>query len=177
MKSLINLITLIFLVLNLSCKDTNVEKKPSVEYNKVVPKQLVIDFNFRTDKQDEFTISMLNIEVDKLQKKSIEISEYVMPSTNYDKIIAKFDSGNLSKDIIVNLGNEVEKSVEIKNISISYGDNAINLSNPSDFEKHLVFNKFIERDSLSKILKTKRLNGRLNPTIRVKRHTINLLKK
>ena len=174
MKFLVN-ITLIFLVLNFSCKDA--EKKTIVEQDQIAPKQLTIDFNFKTNKQDIFKISMRNFKVDRLQKKTIEIFEHVVPSKNYDAIIAKFGPGNLSNDVVIYLGNETEKLIELKNILISYGDNLLNLSTPADFNEHLVFNKFIERDTLSNLLKTRKLNGILNPIIRFKRNTINLLKK
>ena len=120
---------------------------------------------------------MQNIQVDDLQKKSIEIFESVVPSANDDAIIAKFDPENFSKDLVINLGDKEEKSVEIKSILISYGDNQINLTTPADLNKHLVFNRFINRDSLSNKLTTKRIEGRLNPAIRVKRSAINLLQK
>lgn len=175
MKLFVNPTILVLLFFNLSCKDT--ENKNLDEHPKVISKQLIVEFNFKTNKPDIFKISMQNIEVDKLQKKSIEIFENVVPSTGYDAITAKFDPDNLSRDVMINLGNDAEKSVELKSILISYGENIINLSTPADFKKHLVFNKFIERDTLSNKFKTKRVDGRLNPIIRIKRNTINLLDK
>lgn len=169
---------ILIISVNLSCND-NSSRETSNETQEVfdIPKGLVINFNFKTNKSDVFTISMQNIQVDGLQKKSIEIFENVVPSTNDDAIIAKFDPENFSKDLLINLGDKEEKFVEIKSILISYGNNQINLTTPADLNKHLVFNRFIKRDSLSNKLSTKRIDGRLNPTIRVKRSAINLLQK
>jgi hypothetical protein len=178
MKLFLRIISILTISVNLSCKNNNSTEKP-IDVQEVIdiPNQLVINFNFKTNKSDLFKISMRNIQVDEFQKKAIEISEEVIPSTNYDAISAKFDDGNFSKDLIINLGNKEEKSVEIKNIIISYGDNQISLISPSDLNKNLVFNRFIQRDSLSKNLKTKRIDGRLNPVISIKKSTINLLQK
>lgn len=169
---------ILIISVNLSCKDNNsTETSSDVQEVFDIPKQLIINFNFKTNKSDVFSISMQNIQVDDLQKKSIEIFESVVPSANDDAIIAKFDPENFSKDLVINLGDKEEKSVEIKSILISYGDNQINLTTPADLNKHLVFNRFINRDSLSNKLTTKRIDGRLNPAIRVKRSAINLLQK
>jgi hypothetical protein len=120
---------------------------------------------------------MNNIEVDELQKKHIHISENVEPSSNDDYIIAKFDPDNLSKQIVISLGNNNEKEVIIKSIIVSYGDKQFNLISPEDLNSNLVFNKFIIRDSTSNVISTKRIQGKLNPTIRLKNSLINQLER
>ncbi|WP_411893956.1 hypothetical protein [Winogradskyella sp. A2] len=150
-------------------QQTNSEQKKS--------KSLKIHFIFRTNKADEFKIMMNNIEVDELQKKQIHISENVEPSSNDDYIVANFDPDNISKQIVIQLGSKIEKEVIINGILISFGDKTVNLNSPEDFNKHLVFNKFIERDSTSNKLITKRIEGKLNPTIRLKNSLINQLQR
>jgi len=169
----------VFLIfINVSCKNHTKQKDvlENIE-KKTIPKQLTIDFNFKTDKQDVFKIMLNNIKVDELQNKNIHIYEEVVPSTGFDVIIAKFDAGNISNNIIIHLGNIEVKEVEIKNILVSYGNNQVNITSPEDLNKYIRFNKFIERDSSSNILNTKRVDGKHNPTFSIKRKLINLLKK
>ena len=73
------------------------------------------------------------------------------------------------------MGNKTIKEVAIENILISFGKNQYNLVSAEDINKYLAFNRFIERDSLSKILKTIRVDGKLNPTFRIKNNLLNLL--
>jgi hypothetical protein len=141
------------------------------------PKHLTVNFNFKTNKPDMFKIMLNNVEIDELQKKNIHIFENVIPSTEDDAITAKFDADNMSNNVVIHLGNKEVKEVEIKSILISYGNNQINISSPKDLDKYFVFNKFIEKDSTSNTLKTKRVNGQHNPAFSFKRNLINLLKK
>jgi hypothetical protein len=117
-----------------------------------------------------------NIVVDELQKKNIHFFEDVVPTSEEDAIVAMFDANNISNNIDINLGNKEVKNVEIKSVTISYGDMLFDLTSAEDFNKYLLFNKFIERDSTSKTLVTKRIDGKLNPTIRIKNNLMNQLK-
>lgn len=158
---------------NKNNQQTNSEKSESNSFEK----SLEINFNFKTNKADEFKLMMNNIEVDELQKKHIHITENVEPSSNDDYIVANFDPDNISKQIVIQLGSKIEKEVIINGILISFGDKTVNLNSPEDFNKHLVFNKFIERDSTSNKFITKRIEGKLNPTIRLKNSLINQLER
>ncbi|WP_439152751.1 hypothetical protein [Winogradskyella sp.] len=165
--------------LSFSCNNLGNSKEDHAQNSKKIDiaKKLTIRFNFKTNKSDVFKIMMNNIEVDELQKKNIHIFEEVVPSTGDDTIVVEFDANNMSKQIVFHLGNKNEKELEIKSILVSYGNNQYNLSTVADINKYLIFNKFVERDSLSKNLKTIRLDGRLNPSFRIKNNLINLLKR
>ena len=116
MRKLITIIT--FAIISISCNKS--EKKHSslseINTDSLLKKSLKLEFIYRTNKSDVFKIMMNNIEVDELQKKHIHISENVEPSSNDDYIIAKFDPDNLSKQIVISLGNNNEKEVIIKSI-------------------------------------------------------------
>lgn len=162
----------------ISCNDSkNNSASNDIKPDSDKPKSLRIDFRFKTTEADEFKIMMNNIEVDELQKKNIQIVESVTPSTGDDVIVANFDPNNLSKQIVLHLGGKIKKEVTIKSILVSYGNQQFNLTSPEDFNEHLVFNKFIERDSTSNKLITKRIEGKLNPTIRIKNNLINQLQR
>ncbi|OUS02406.1 hypothetical protein A9Q86_03940 [Flavobacteriales bacterium 33_180_T64] len=171
-------ICLVLLILTIGCKKKTdkivLEEKKEENIEQII---LTINFNFKTSQPDVFKIMMNNIEVDELQKKNIHIFEEVVPSTSVDVIIAKFDADNFSKNIVFHLGNKTPKEVEVESILVAYGKNRFNINSAQDLNKYFAFNKFIERDSTSKILNTKRVDGKLNPTFRIKRNLINLLKK
>jgi hypothetical protein len=179
--------TLLLILISLaffSCKNEK-QDKPSLNNNKLIgqdeevirPKEFLFELVYKTNQDDVFNIMMNNIEVDELQKKNIHIFENVITTTNKDIITAKFDAGNISNNIIVNLGNKEVKEVEIISILVSYGNNTININSPKDIDKYLAFNKFVERDSASNKIKTKKVNGEHRPVLVLKRNLINLLKK
>jgi len=172
------LIFIVLISLNFSCKNSGEEQVISQEKREATPsKQLSINFNFKTNQPDVFKIMMNNIEVDNLQKKNIQIFEDVIPSTNDDAIKADFDANNISNNIIIHLGNETVKEVEVKSILVAYGKNQLTITSAQDLNKYFAFNKFIKRDSTTKILETKRVDGKHNPSFRLRRNLINFLKK
>ena len=173
----IKFIILIILTLSIiSCNESNQQKNPKEIEPDIFKKSLTIEFNFKTSKSDQFKIMMNNIKFDEFQKKNIQIIEEVTPSTSEDMIVANFDAGNLSNNIIINLGNKEPKDVDIINISVSYGKKHFNISTPEDLDKYLMFNKFIERSADGNTISTKKVEGVLNPVIYFRLSFINLLK-
>ena len=177
MKNVV-LVLLISIAL-LACKNNSKEDQSTntAKQEDKVRKELVVVLNFKTNKKDVFRIMLNNIIVDDLQKKNIQIFEEVIPSSAVDKISAKFDPENISNQILINLGNKEVKKVEIENVFVSYGQNQVNIKTPQEMEEYLNFNKFIDRDPSSTTLQTKKVDGRHNPIINLKRSLINLLKK
>lgn len=166
------------LIFSSACKDNTTNPiNEAIKKEIIAPKYLTINFRFKTNKTDTFKIMLSNIEVDELQKKNIYIFEDVIPSSGEDSIIAKFDPGNISNSITINLGNKEIKEVEIIEILVSYGSNGIKISTNKDIDKYLAFNRFIERDSTSNIIRTKKVDGLHNPGFSLKRKLINQLRK
>ena len=173
-------VILVLLSLLIACNNGTQESKKNEATKKAVEdvkKELVVKIKFKTNKQDVFRIIIYDIVIDDLQKKNIQIFEEVVPSTEVDQIIAKFDSNNISNNIAINVGNEQEKKVEIESIFVSYGQNQIDIKTPQEINKYLFFNKFIERDSTTTILQTKKVDGTHYPVVNFKRNLINFLKK
>lgn len=167
-------LSLLFLMSLVACKNNSEEKN---HQEQVIKKNnLEVLLLYKTNKADMFKIMMNNIVVDEFQKKSIQFTEEVVPTSEYDEMKVSFDEGNLSKNIIFHLGNKVEKTVEIKSITITYGDKVFSLSKPSDFNDFLIFNKFIEIEPNKKMIKTKRIDGKLYPTFSLRQKLINQLK-
>src|SRR5690606_39872307 len=94
--------------------------------------------------------------------------ENVAPSSTLDKIMATFGEDEMSKNIAIHLGNQEIKEVEISSIEVSYGDNLLSIKTPQDIDKYIVFNKFIQKDPASNVLKTIRVSGQHNPVFSFK---------
>ena len=153
------------MILFINCKESTDKQEYSntPKQTEEISKQLEIRFSFKTSKTDVFKIMMNNIEVDEFQKKNIQIFETIPPSSQFENIIAKFDEGNMSKNIVFSLGNNEVKEIIIENIIISYKNKDINISTSEDIAKFLKFNKYVEADSSNKLIKTKKVNGKHSP--------------
>lgn len=166
-------VTVVFILTIISCKKNNQISNLEKIENQETTKSLSIKFNFKTNKADVFKIMMNNIEVDELQKKNIHVFEYVAPSNTEETILAEFDDGNISKDIVFNLGSKEIKQVELNSILILYGGNEFNINSIKKINEYIRFNKFIERDTTSNRIKTKIVDGKHNPSFSIKRKLIN----
>jgi hypothetical protein len=159
----------------LSCKsDSKTVGQPVVIQEK--ENNLKVIFRFGTDRAGKFKISLNKVQVDELQFKDIHVYEEVSP-TNDDQILAIFGPNEISSNLVFSLGNKVEKTVIIKEITVIYGHEEINISKVEEINEMIVFNKFVQRDSTSNSIKTKRLDNRLNPTFRIRNRLLNRLKK
>ncbi|WP_431157043.1 hypothetical protein [Winogradskyella poriferorum] len=116
---------------------------------------------------------MDNIKVDEFQRKSIVITEDVVATTSLDFINANFGE-NISSRIVLNLGNKEVKKVVINELIMSYGDNSIIIDGNSILDSFKL-NEFVEFDSTSKELKTKRINNNHAPALILKPKVINQL--
>ncbi|WP_299223593.1 hypothetical protein [uncultured Psychroserpens sp.] len=174
-------LTLFFLALLIvSCQEvTSKDESTELKQAKVeiVEPSLRIEFNFKTNKSDVFKIIMKNIEVDELQKKDIHIFEEITPSSHDDSIVAEFGSGNISENILISLGGQQPKIVEIINISVTYGDKYYDINTAEDLNKYFIFNKFIEKGLEEKTFRTKVVDGVSNPLIFFKKTFISTLKR
>ena len=176
-KSVLILTVIIGFVACKNDKIVNTEKVTSPIKIEEDDKELVVKLGFKTNKNDVFKIMVNNIVVDELQKKNIHVIEEVVPTSGVDDITANFGVNNISNNILIHLGNKAVKEVEIVDMTVSYGKNRISLKTPEDQNKYLIFNKFIDKDTTTVKLKTKRVDGTHNPVIYFKRNLINLLTK
>lgn len=174
----INILLIAVALTSFGCKKNSQNNTSHNSTNQIEKEKpsLSISLNYKTDKADVFKVLMNNIIIDEFQKKSIQFSEEVVPTSDFDNIKVDFDSDNISKNILIHLGNKVEKTVEIRDITVSYGNKVFKISNASDFNDFLIFNKFIEVDFDRKILRTKKVEGKLHPSFSLRQKLINQLK-
>ena len=173
-----SILLLIALVVLSACKENtstteNAQEDQPVEVEE--SNELVVEFNFKTSKEDDFKIMLNNIDIDDLQKMNISVVETVPPSTNPDKIVANFGE-RMSNNLLINLGNADTKSVEISAINVRYGKVYITAQTGEEIDKYYAFNKFIDWDPETTTVTTKRVEGQLFPVITARRRLINALK-
>ena len=156
-----------------SCKEeTKVEQEDQVASsttNEKVTKELQIILELKTDKSHEIKLMMNNIGVYEFQRKNIHIIEKIEPSTSIETINASFGADNISKTVLINLGNKEVKNITIKNIKLSYGDQSI-LIVPADIPNYFSLNKYINLEG--DVLKTSKVDGKYTPTLTLKRKII-----
>ena len=168
----------LLLVLTIGCKSDTKENVTASDKTQVEVKsqtnELNVVINFKTNKADNFKISLNNIVVDEFQKKNVQVIEKVSPTTATDIIKAKFGANNISKNITINFGNKVVKEVEIESIELSFGSNTKSIK-ASDLSKNFTMNKYISFDETTFRITTQRVEGKHNPTITLKKTILNKL--
>ena len=156
-----------------SCKEEKVEQVnqgvPTAAIEKVT-RELEIVLELKTDKSDDIKLMMNNIEVDEFQRKNVHIIEKLQPSTSVETVNANFGANNISKNVLINLGNKEVKNITITNIKLFYGDKSI-LIVPADIEKYFSINKYVNLEG--DVLKTLKVDGKHTPTLTLKRKIIN----
>lgn len=141
----------------LNCKEepkTIQEASPK----EVTEPELVINLEFRTNKEDEVLFVFDEIVIDEFQKKSITISEKVIPTTTSENIIAKFGPGNAPGKLIIDLGSSELKEFEIVSMTFSYGDKAVTIDN-NNLETYLALSKFSVFDKSTNKITTQKVDG------------------
>jgi hypothetical protein len=159
-----------------SCKKNTEQKNNENQLGVEPEKELIIKIGFKTSKEDVFRVMLNNIEIDKFQKKNIQIRETVPVTNDFESIVAKFGTNNISNNLIINFGNKFVKEIELNGIELSYGANSVLITN-SNFKKHFNLNQFMRFDSINKKFITFKKEGRHQPSFIAKRSLINLLKK
>ncbi|MDA8591356.1 hypothetical protein N9L09_00145 [Flavobacteriaceae bacterium] len=157
-----------------ACKS---EEKPSDKAQVEVPKkekEWIVNVTMKSNKSDYFKLMMNNIEIDEFQTKNIHVIEKMEPTSSYETINARFGANNISKTFKIFLGSKEVKELDIKSIDIAYGDKSI-FMNSSQITNNFNLNKFVEQDSVTMKIKTKRVDGKYYPVMVLKRKVINQL--
>lgn len=170
--------TILILVIALivsGCKsDTNQTKDQnqpeSVKEMKEEKKEFIVDLSFKTNNSYSIQMVLYNISIDEYQSKYIVINEKVEPTSTTDKITANFQE-NISNNFRINFGNQEVKEIELPSIEVSYGSNKLSIL-ASELSTYFDFNEFIEQDPTTFKLRTKKVEGKHNPTIYLKQQYI-----
>ena len=170
---------LVFIVFTLvfSCKkeEKNENTIKTIEQVETIKNEFIVKVNFKTNINDQFTLSLKNIKKDEFQTKKIEITEKISSTTSFDAVEANFGE-NISNNFSIDFGRKDVKEIQLQSIDFSYGINNLKVL-PADFEKYFKVNNYIEFDSSTGVLKTLKINNKVRPIVVLKRNAINILKK
>ena len=163
------------------CKDDAKEEKQTksdtiIEDMADEVSELSVVVNFKTNRADNIVFKLNNIVLDEFQKKNVQIVEKVSPTTTSDAINAKFGPNNISNNFIIGLGNREVKEIEIESILLSYGKNTLSVTG-NELSKHFTLNKFVTHTPETNKIKTNKVDGKHNPSMILKRKSINTLRK
>ena len=163
--------TLLLILISFACKEDKSEntKESKIESKEKKSSKLVFDIDLTTTQPDEFRFFANNIFLNNNQFMNISIGQQLHNNETSKSMRFEFPE-NVKPDVMLGfvLGVKKEKDVEIKTASLSYGETKF-IINSDQLNEFFTFNKFIEYNSETKILETKRKDNRLNPTLYVRR--------
>ncbi len=165
-------LTLILVISFISCKKET-EKKPILKNNE--KKEFIVKVSLQTDKEDELKILVNNVRVNRFQRKNIEIKEKLIvldkPKTYNFNLKEDF-----SNSVRLSLGNKEEKTIKVRVIEITYQDIKIR-TNGNDLDKYFTFNKYVTYNKENSTLTIKKVDGKLNPVMRLNKSVFKSKKK
>lgn len=173
MKKILLLLTVITLVFSCKKEEKSENTIKTIEQVETIKNEFIVKVNFKTNINDQFTLSLKNIKKDEFQTKTISITENVTPTTSVDNITANFGD-NISSNFNINFGRKNTKTIFIESITLEYGDNLVNILS-ADLEKHFRFSKYLSFDEASGELTTKKIENRHIPIMFLKKATYNKL--
>lgn len=151
------------------------DNSDSITSGKESAKQLIFEVELETSEPDEFTVFCNDIFLNNNQSMSIRITQkftfnetkkkmkFVFP----EDIIPDYNIGFL-------LGTKTAKEIRINKIRISFGDKQIQISD-SELSKYFIFNKYVEFNKVNNNLIIRKIDGKLNPFISLKRKYLDRL--
>jgi hypothetical protein len=141
-------------------KDSETPTKEKKESNK-----LVFEIDLHTTEPDSFTFFSNDVFLNNNQFMNIGITQRLNMNETTKNLKFEFPN-NIKPDAMLgfSLGSEKTKEVTIKNIKLSYGDTKFDITS-DNIENYFTFNKFIEYDASSKVIRTKRVDNLHNPLL------------
>lgn len=162
MKKLI-FITLSIIVFSCENKTKDTITKDRTE----PPKNFVVNIKFKTNKVGEIKLALYNIVPNTSQNVWIQINEEVVATPTLDNVTANFGE-NISNSFRIGFDNKTERKFEFEWIRISYGKREIEIY-PEDLTQYFTLNEFIVQNPISLELETKKINGKYNPLLFLKK--------
>ena len=168
-------ILFVFSFLIVSCKQENNSVDQEAAKSQPEMKELIIDFSFKTNVEDQFAILLNDIKIDEFQSKNVHIRETVYPSSEMERIHAKFNPDNLSVKLLITLGKNL-KEVFFESLKFKYGKNSI-IINSDNFEEYLMTNDYLKFDKENSLLKAILIRDYTDPVIILKQKLLDFLAK
>ncbi|WP_417888450.1 hypothetical protein [Xanthomarina gelatinilytica] len=180
-KTLTILTALITLV---ACKET--ESKPDnakskkelvVTEKKEESKKLVVELDIETDQPEDLVLYSNEIFLNNGQFMNLRITQKLNSNETKKHVAFEFpDNVKPDYNLGLLLGRKNEKELKITNLQLTFG--SFKLSIPeNEFDKYFVFNKFVDYQKDTNTIVVKKVGGKLNPTISLKRKYLNQIGK
>lgn len=146
MKKIIIISLLLFIVSNLSCKEQEDNESKPIEVKK--NDELKFKVTLNTSTSDDFRLLLNNIKKDN-SKINIQVSESLKAGDEDQTIEINIKENYFPQEIIVDLGQKEQKTVDIKDIYIKASNFELNI--PKNKINHFFYpNQFISYDSIAK---------------------------
>lgn len=174
----IKLIVFSIVVLASSCLEHS-EPKEETKAKEVVKKdnKLTFEVDLETSVADDFVLFANDVFINNGQFMNIGITQKLNMNETSKKIKFEFPE-NIKPDAMlgIGLGNKNVKEVTIKSIHLSYGDAIFDIDQ-NELTDYFTFNKFIEFDSVTNKINTKKVDNALNPLLFLRRKILDSIQK
>ena len=163
------LIFVFLMVTIVSCKNNKEEsvKKDAIVDSEIIeptkPNKFIVSIELKYSQSEDIKLFTNDVFINNNRSMSISIKEKVTKSDNFKTVLLDFPE-DIKPDYQVGLsfGTKIVKTIEIKNIRISYGDVEFAFTS-QELNDYFVFNKFIDYNPETGLIQTKKADGRLNP--------------
>jgi len=174
-KQLVQILIFTIVVFISSCNNDTRNSEQEIVPETKEKRELTVIIQFKSNKADNFKLSLNNIVVDEFQKKNVQIIEKIEPSSGFDEISASFGENNISNNLVINFGNRIEKTIIIESIDLFLNSKNIRINN-QNFDKYFKHNNFLKISLKEKItLNSVKVGNKLNPVIFAKPNLIKSL--
>ncbi|WP_418508832.1 hypothetical protein [Corallibacter sp.] len=168
----------------IACKEVEPKKSNSelknevvVEEKKEISKKLVLELDIETDQPEDLVLYSNEIFLNNGQFMNLRITQKLNSNETKKHVAFEFpDNVKPDYNLGLLLGRKNEKELKITNLQLTFG--TFKLSIPeNEFDKYFVFNKFVDYQKDTNTIVVKKVGGKLNPTIILKRKYLNQIGK
>ena len=168
------ILILISLILLPSCNQ-GVKENPVVEEPIKKAKQLVVEATIKVSKPAEIKLFANKIFLSNDQEMNISITHKLNAISDAKDVQFKFpEELNPDYQLGLSLGTKYEKEIELNKLTLSYGETKF-IIEPETLDDYLVFNKFIDIDTVTNKLTTNKLGNNHNPMVFFRRKILDSL--
>lgn len=166
-----------------SCKEEQPKKAEVKPQNttavekKEAPKKVVLELDVEMTQPEDLVLFSNEIFLNNGQFMNLRVTQKINSNETSKHVVFELPE-NVRPDfnLALSLGNKEVKEIKLSNIKFSYGANTIKINN-EDLDKYFTFNRFTSYNKDANTITTKKISGKLNPVVLLKKkHLIQLIK-
>jgi ASC-1-like (ASCH) protein len=166
---------LTLVLISCSNEKPKVEEKPETIEEKVEvvkPTKFSIELRLKYSESEEIKLSASNIFINNSRTMNISVIQKMGKTESFKTVVLDFPENiNPDEQITLSLGTKKPKSIEFENIKIKNGEIEFDLT-PQELNDYFSFNKFIVYSQETGIITTKKVDGRHNPILLLRKKII-----